>query len=150
MRGYPLLQLLLVVCLFAAAGFPVWRLTRPAVIASAPTLPPAASATPAGETLLDVRVTFSPAPAEFRLSYLGRIVLEGHGPQAEFGGTVRAALPPEGADLALEARFAAAPESPPVPAAVRVRCQFPDGHTTEKTLWGNADRPLVELVTVTP
>ncbi len=151
MRGYPLLQLLLVVCLFAAAGFPVWRLTRPApVSASTPTPTPAASATSSvAETPLDVQVTFSTAPADFHLSYLGNTVLEGHGPQAEFSGTVRVALPPEGADLALEARFPAATAGTP-PAAVRVRCQFPDGHATEQTLWGDTGKPLVDLVTVTP
>ena len=146
MRGYPLLQLLLIVCLFAAAGFPVWRLTR-AANAPAPTPTAAAAPTPtASETLLDVRITFAPAPTDFRLSYLGNTVLTGRGPQAEFAGTVRVALPPEGADLAVEAHFPPAAQ----PAAVRVRWQFPDGHTTEKTFWGNADSPLVELVTVAP
>ena len=145
MRGHPLLQLLLICCLFAAAGFPVWRLTRPAS-AAAPTPPPAATAAPAGETPLGVRVTFAPAPTDFRLSYLGKAVLEGRGPQAEFQGTWRAALPPEGADLAVEARFPAGAG----PAAVRVQCRFPDGHATERTVWADAGQPLVELVTVTP
>ena len=145
MRGYPLLQLFLVIGLFAAAGFPVWRVTRPAAVAAVAATPPAATA----ETPLDVRVTFAPAPADFRLSYLGKVVLEGRGPQAEFQGTVRATVPPEGADLALEARFPAATGATG-PAAVRVRCQFPDGHATEKTLWSDAGQPLVELVTVTP
>ena len=145
MRGYPLLQLFLVVGLFAAAGFPVWRVTRPAAVpetAAATPTPPAATA----ETLLDVHVTFAPAPADFRLSYLGKAVLEGRGPQAEFQGMVRATVPPEGADLALEAHF----PTTTTPAAVRVRCQFPDGHATEKTLWADAGQPLVDLVTVTP
>ena len=155
MRGYPLLQLLLVVCLFAAAGFPVWRSTRPA---AAPVLPaPSATPTPAasGETTLVVSLAFAPAPSEFRLICLDQTLFEGHGPQAEFQGTARVALPPEGTDFALEAHFtgalsAAATTPPPSPVAVRVRCQFPDGHTMEKTIWSEDDRPLVELITVTP
>ena len=147
MRGYPLLQLFLVIGLFAAAGLPVWRVTRPAVAA------PVAAATPppviTAETPLDVRVTFAPAPTEFRLSYLGQTALAGRGPQAEFQGTVRVTVPPEGTDLALEAHFPAIPGAT-LPAAVRVRCQFPDGHATEKTLWSDTDHPLVDLVTVTP
>ena len=148
MRGYPLLQLFLVIGLFAAAGFPVWRVTRPPAVPAAvatPT-PPAATA----ETPLDVHVTFAPAPADFRLSYLGKVVLEGRGPQAEFQGTVRATVPPEGVDLALEAHFPATAPGAAGPAAARVRCQFPDGHATEKTLWSNGGEPLVDLVTVTP
>lgn len=145
MRGHPLLQLILVACLFAAAGFPVWRLTRAAAVPALTS--PTASSTPAAETPLDVHVTFAPAPEDFRLSYLGKAVLEGRGPQTDFQGTWRAALPPEGADLALEARFPAAATGP---AAVRVQCRFPDGHSTERTVWADAGQPLVELVTVTP
>lgn len=149
MRGYPLLQLILVACLFVAAGFPVWRLTRSAA-ATAPT-PPPVTATPSAETPLDIRVTFAPTPDDFRLTYLGKVVLAGRGPQADFQGTWRAVLPPEGADLALEAHFpAAATGGTAPPAAVRVRCQFPDGHATERTLWGDTGSPLVDLVTVTP
>ena len=134
----------------------MWRLTRPAAAPVVPAPTPAAP-TPGGETALEVRVSFAPAPEEFRLSYLGNAVLAGRGPRAEFTGTWRVALPPEGADLALEARFSAPSPAPAAatpgsarPAAVRVRCRFPDGHVTERTVWADAERPLVELVTVTP
>ena len=77
-------------------------------------------------------------------------MLEGRGPQAEFQATVAVHLPPEGADLALETHFPTPAAGAALPAAVRVRCQFPDGHATEKTLWGSTDTPLVDLVTITP
>ena len=153
MRGYPLLQLLLVGCLFAAAGLPVWWLTRSAPDHALPVHAPTVvgSPTPAGETELEVRVSFAPAPADFRLTYLGRVVLEGRGPQADFQGKTSLVLPKDGVDFALEAHWpAVTPDAATTPAAARVTFRFPDGHQTERSIWSDAGGSMVELVTVTP
>ncbi len=157
MRGYPLLQLLLVGCLFAAAGLPVWRLTRSAPDDAPPAQGTVADVSPtptpvqAGETALEVRVSFAPAPTDSRLSYLGRVVLEGRGPQADFTGKTSVTLSKEGADFALEAHWpAASPDAATTPAAARVIFRFPDDHTVERTVWSDTGGSMVELVTVTP
>ncbi len=146
MRGYPLLQLLLVGCLFAAVGFPVWKVTHPAALADAPPARETSDAALPAGTTLDVRMSFAPAPAGFRLSYLGRVVLEGRGPQADFQGQTTVTLPKEGGDFALEAHWAATA----TPSAARVTFRFSDGHTVERSVWSDAGGSVVELVTVTP
>ena len=157
MRGYPLLQLLLVGCLFAAVGFPVWKVTHPAPASASATLeavnPLVPSATPpVGNSVQKVSVTFSTAPADLRLSYLGKTVLEGHGPQLDFAADASVDLPKEGADFALEVHWPA-PVADAAPAAghAAVRVVFTLGQrTVEQTLWSDAKSPMVELVTVTP
>ena len=149
MRGYPLLQLLLVGCLFAAAGLPVWKLTRSASASAPPTHEPAVagSPTPTGETALEMRISFAPAPVDFRLTSLGRVVLEGWGPQADFQGKTSVPLPKDGVDFALEAHW---PDAAAAPAAARVTFRFPDGRQTERSFWSDTGGSMVELVTVTP
>ncbi len=146
MRGYPLLQLFLVGCLFAAAGFPVWKVTHPAAAAAAPVPVAATAEAPPAETALELHASFAPAPADFRLSYLGRVVLEGRGPQAEFQGQATVTLPKDGGDFALEAHWTGTT----TPAAARVAFRFPDGHAVERSVWSDAGGSMVELLTVAP
>ena len=152
MRGYPLLQLLLVGCLFAAAGFPVWKVTHPAPAAApaagvAPT--PAAAPDAAADRVQKVLVSFSTAPADFRLSYLGKTVLEGRGPQVDFAADADLNLPKDGADFALEVHWPAPATEAVGHAAVRVAFTL-NQRTVERTVWSDAKSPLVELVTVAP
>ena len=156
MRGYPLLQLLLVGCLFAAVGFPVWKVTHPAPVAQAPAVDvaptPAASPDPAEDRVRKVMVTFSTAPADFRLSYLGKTVLEGRGPPVDFVADASVDIPKDGADFALEVHWPApvADAAPAVGhAAVRVVFKLNE-RAFEQTLWSDAKSPMVELVTVPP
>ena len=156
MRGYPLLQLLLVGCLFAAAGFPVWKVTHPAPAAqafAADAAPaPAASPDAAGDRVQKVLVGFSSAPADFRVSYLGKTVLEGRGPQVDFVADASVDIPKDGADFALEVHWPApAVDAAPAAGHAAVHVAFKlSGRTVEQTLWSDAKSPLVELVTVTP
>lgn len=144
MRGQPLVQLLLVVLAFLGLGWPVRRLTLPAR-ADDPLLA-AASEVLSGpaEIELTLSASFAPAPAEFHLAALGRDLLTGQGPQGEWTGTWKTALPAEGADLSLRAVWPAA-ESP---AAARVVVRFPDDRPpVERTFWVSRG-PMTELLTV--
>ena len=154
MRGYPLLQLLLVGCLFAAAGFPVWKVTHPAPAAAAVVPGPVADAspTPAGERVQEAGVIFSSAPADFRLSYLGKTVLEGRGPQVDFSTGANVDIPEDGADFALEVHWPT-PDAGSTPAAkhVAVGVMFRlNERRYERTVWSDGSTPLVELITVPP
>ena len=154
MRGYPLLQLLLIGCLFAAAGFPVWKVTHPAAVPQAPAASDAPAALPeaAGDRVQKVLVSFSTAPADFRLSYLGKTVLEGRGPQVDFVADASVNIPKDGADFALEVHWPApVADAGPLAGHAAVRVAFTLGQrTVEQTLWSDAEAPMVELVTVTP
>ena len=148
MRGYPLLQLLLVGCLFAAAGFPVWKLTRGPSAVSVPT-PSVVTPAPVG-TRLEIEVDFLPPVTDFRLSNLGKTVLEGHD-ASSMTGSIDIALPKEGADFVLEARWPNATNDAKIPKTVaRVRFEFPDRHIVERSFWSEPSDSLVEIVTVTP
>ena len=91
MRGFPLLQLLLTLAVFAAAGWPVWRLTRPPV-AQAAAAPVAEESSSAPVATAVVEASFAPAPTEFKVSCLGQSVLTGQGPQAQFAAPWTARL----------------------------------------------------------
>lgn len=142
MRGQPFLQLLLVVVAFVAMGWPVLRLTRPAVANVPADLPPAAEGQ--AEVGLTLTVACVPAPEEVHLQSLGRDVLVGQGPQAEWTGTWKTRLPAEGVDLALRVRW---PDAN-APAAARVVVRFPDERPPlERTFWAQ-NGGLTELVTI--
>ena len=156
MRGFPLLQVVMVAVLFALAGVPVWRLTHPRPIATA-AKEPAVAANPSASQSLTVSLHFDPAPAEFQLMSLGQPVLTGRGPAVDFSGPWDAPLTESGADIALQARWTNAPEdNHPAPAAtaanqVRVTVRFPDGRQTESTYTAPVvAASLVEIITVKP
>lgn len=151
MRGSPFLQTVLVVAAFILAAVPVWRLTRPA--ADAAVVPPVAEAAPvpgAKPVPLEVEAVLVPAPTDFQIKYLNETVIAGDGPRSRFTARWAATVPPEGADLVVQARWSAKPAGDtdaPGLGAVRVRVSFPDGRTAEKTLWG-ANGTLADVFTV--
>ena len=147
MRGAPIWQVIAVLLMFAAAGVPVRRLTAPMGMRSAASASVQGGTAPAA-TALEIRVSFAPAPTDFALRYLGETtVLSGEGPAADFTGHWTVTLPAEGVDLTLQARW---PEATPGHVAAHVTLRFPDGRETTRTFWGEAGRPMVEVVTVTP
>ena len=147
MRGYPIWQVIFVVLMFAAAGVPILRLTAPGLL-PAVVAAPVPTGADAAETTLEVSASFAPAPADFAVRYLGNaVVLSGQGPTADFTGQWKINVPPEGVDLTLQAHW---PAGTPGHVAAHVAVRFPDGRATEKTFWGDAGQPMVEVVTVTP
>ena len=150
MRGQPFLQLLLVIVAFIVAGWLVWRLTRPAAAAATSAVADAAASDAPGpaEVELTVIADFVPAPEEVHLQFLGRDLLTGRAPGGgEWTGTWKTALPAEGADLALRARWPATDNA--APGAARVVVRFPDDRPpVERTFWAPHGGSLTELVTV--
>ena len=146
------------VVVFALAGVPVWRLTRP--VAAAPAVLPdvaTPSPSPAGTAPLTLTVDaiFSPAPADFLIKNLDQVVLDGHSPLTRFENRWITTLPPEGLDLVVQAHWtngknqdAASPESSPVPSAAKITVHFPDGHQVEKSFWANTNGSLEEIFTL--
>ena len=109
MRGFPLLQTILVVLAVILAGGPVYRLTRPAVEAEVPAslATPSITATPGtaiGAEPLDVEAVFAPAPTDFQIKNLDQTVLAGRGPKARFASRWAGSVPPDGVDLVVQAR----------------------------------------------
>jgi hypothetical protein len=150
-RGYPLLQLLLIVVVFAAAGLPVWKLTRTPTEAerAAVSLANGAAAVTKDDAsvTLEVETVFAPAPEDFRLRWLDRTVLEGRGPQARFSARWTAPLPKEGLDFVLQARWPASADASAANAA-RVVVRLPDGRQVEKSFWSEGSGALTEVFTV--
>jgi hypothetical protein len=147
-RGFPLLQLLLVALVFAAAGVPVWSLTRPA--ADVATAAPQQTAAPATSTpaSLTIEATFAPAPADFQVQCEDRTVLEGHGPARQFSTHWKTILPKEGADLIVRAHWPAEADAAAGPTAARVTVRLPGGGTVEKSFWTAPGDSLAEILTV--
>ena len=144
MRGRPFVQFLLVFLAFVMLGVPVWRLTRPTALTAADLPPPPEALLRPAEVELTLTASFAPAPEEFHLQSLGHDLLTGRGPQAEWTDTWKTSLPPEGADLSLQARW----PTTDAPAAVRVVIRFPDDRPPmEKMFWASHGN-LTELVTV--
>lgn len=131
------------IVIFAVAGVPVWRLTRPAAAAAMPALAEPAAAP--SETLpLEVEADFAPAPARFEIKNLGQPVLAGSGPQARFTGRWAGAVPAEGVDLIFQAQWPASE----TPKAARLAVRFPDGRRVEKSFWAGAGGSLEEAFTL--
>ena len=144
MRGQPLVQLLLVIVAFLGVGWPVMRLTLPSKGNGPAPAPPRESLSGQAEIELTLTASFLPAPAEFHLASLGHDLLAGHGPQGEWTGTWKTALPAEGADLSLRAVWPTAE----APAAARLIVRFPDDRPpVDRTFWVSRGT-LTELVTV--
>ena len=145
------------IVVFALAGVPVWRLTRPVTAAPA-VLPDVAlpSPSPAGTApiTLTVDAIFSPAPANFQIKNLDQTVLDGHAPLTHFENRWTITLPPEGLDLIVQAHWtdgknpASASESSPGPSATKITVHFPDGHQVEKSFWADTNGSLEEIFTL--
>ncbi len=155
MRGFPFLQLVLVVLAVALAGVPVYRLTRPAVAVtpSESLATPAADATPGAATQaapLDVEAVFAPAPTDFQIKNLGQTVLAGRGPGLRFTARWAGAVPPDGADLVVQAHWPAStgPGHEAGTGAAKFTVRFPDGRTVEKSFWADANGALTDVLTL--
>ncbi len=137
MEGRPWLRILLIVLGFSLVGWPVWGVTRYASVAP-PTKP--AAITPAKP--LRVQVTFASPPASFELDYLGKPLLSGQAPDREFSGNWKVAIPKEGVEL-----FVAAKWPPGTPTtAVRLTLTRDGNPLAEQTFW--AEGSLAETMTV--
>jgi hypothetical protein len=151
-RGFPLLQLLLVAAVFVAAGIPVWSLTRPAVDLAAPAPVssgrPAAASPAAGQKTLTIEAAFAPAPADFQVQCQDQTVLEGHGPARQFSTHWKTVLPKEGVDFVVRAHWPAEADATAGPAAARVVVHLPDGTAVEKSFWTAPGESLAEIITV--
>jgi hypothetical protein len=149
-RGFPLLQLLIIAAVFAAASIPVWSLTRPAP--DAPVVAPAApSATPAAASAQSLRIeaSFAPAPTDFQIRCEDQTVLEGRGPKGQFSTQWKTGLPAEGIDLIVRASWPAETDvANAAPAAAHVVITLPNGDKLDKTFWTAPGQPLAEIVTV--
>jgi hypothetical protein len=150
-RGFPLLQMLVVAVVFALAGVPVWSLTRPAGVA-VPALVAAPSATPVAATSLPpitVTAAFAPAPADFQVQCDGQTVLAGQAPGRQFSAPYRTPLPAEGADFVVRAHWPPPGDAAPAgPAATRVIFRLPNGGQVDKTFWTAPGDSLAEIITV--
>lgn len=129
------------IVVFAVAGVPVWRLTRPAAAATAQAHPAAA---PLQALPLQVEADFAPAPDRFTIKNLDQPVLAGGGPQSRFAGRWAGAVPAEGVDLILQAHWPASE----TPKAARVVVRFPDGRRVEKSFWTSGDGSIEEAFTL--
>jgi hypothetical protein len=150
-RGFPLLQMLVVAVVFALAGVPVWSLTRSSGLA-APARAEIPSATPAPASSLQpitITAAIAPAPADFQVQCDGHTVLAGHAPASQFSAFYQTPLPPEGADFVVRARWPAPGEAAPAgPAAARVIFRLPNGAQVDKTFWTAPGDSLAEIITV--
>lgn len=137
MEGRPWLRILLIVVGFSLVGWPVWGVTHHA---SAPA--PAKPSSEAPAEPLRVRVTFASPPASFELDYLGKPLLSGRAPDREFSGEWKVAIPKEGVELFMGAKW------PPGTPATAVRLTLTRGGNplAEQTFW--ADGSLAETMTV--
>ena len=148
-RGFPLLQVIVVAVLFLAAGWPVWELTQPApasarLVTDASAAQPTAIAAP--NVPLALEASFAPAPASFQVRCLDQTVFEGRGPASRFSTQWKATVPKEGIDLVLRASWPA--ESGPGPTAARLVVQLPDGTKVDKSFWSAPGEALAQVVTV--
>lgn len=136
MEGRPWLRILLVLIGFSLLGIPVWSLTR-----GKPEIKVAEKA-PATAGAFRVSLTFAEAPADFTVSYLGKPLFSGHGPEREFSGDWQVGIPKEGADLLLTANWTdGAPQT-----AVRVVVTQGNDTFADQTVWGQGN--IVDTVTV--
>ena len=153
MRGFPFLQTILVVLAVILAGVPVYRLTRPAVAVGAPasldtpsiTAPPGATT---GAEPLEVEAVFAPAPTDFQIKNLDQTVLAGRGPKARFTTRWAGSVPPDGADLVVQAHWPASTvaDAGQGPAAAKLTVRFPDGQQVEKSFWADAHGTVTDVL----
>ena len=137
MEGRPWLRILLIVLGFVLVGWPVWSVTRYTSVPS-----PVKPASDASAKPVRVQVTFASPPASFELDYLGNPLLSGQAPDREFCGDWKVAIPKEGVELLVAAKW---PPGTPT-TAVRLTLTRNGNPLAEQTFW--ADGSLTETMTV--
>ena len=131
MRGNPLLRALAAFLCIAAAGFPLWRLTH----LTAGGAQPVRAVDDAPQREVVIALSFTSAPASFRVRHLGREIWAEAAPGLEIGKTLAIPYPKDGVDLHFEVKF---PDAAPL-AALRVRLTDPAGEVHERSAWGRGE-----------
>ena len=127
MRGSPLLRTILVLIVLILAAVPVWKLTRPAIVAVV-----AEDSTPASKAGVRIGLTFANAPLDFQLLHLGKVIWEGKSPGATASKDFEMEFPKEGIDLEIKAGW---PSGTTI-SAVRVTVTVGNGTALERSAWG--------------
>ena len=135
MKGSPLLRAALAFLLIAAAGIPLWRLTRAGAAVQAPTIAAARRVT------LPIDLTFSHPPTRVAILHLGQTIFSQESPGGEIAPALELEYPPEGVDL----QFAVNWPADAARAALRVRLTDPQGEEHERTVWGRGE--MLETLT---
>jgi hypothetical protein len=130
MRGSPLIRALIALLILLALGFPLHRMLQATAVPEPGTT---AAATPAPEQAAKVQlqVSFTTPPAEFRLLSLGELVWKATAPGQSIDHEITLAFPKEGVDLQCEADWPAGTR-----AAAQVKLTDPAGADHTKYLWG--------------
>jgi hypothetical protein len=139
MRGRPWIRIALVCLGVILMGIPVYRLTSSHVYRE-----PVSQVNPTIAKILTITLTFAHPPESFEVSYLGKQVFTGNGPQTEFTESWTVALPPAGADLLLKVKW---PDKTPQ-TAVEMKVEENGDALKDQTFWGTAT--LTEIETVMP
>lgn len=125
MRGSPLIQTLAITLLLAAAGFPVWSLTREKPHAAQPA---PGAAKPAGRSIALEITSSAPAAVEIRLA--GMLVASSSEPATR--QEYHFSAPAGTADLVLTARW----ENSGSPNAIRLNARQEGDSVADATFWG--------------
>jgi hypothetical protein len=131
MRGSPILRAVLVFVALLALAPMLWRLTQPADARNAAQPP---METPAKNSAVEARLTFSTPAMRAVIQHLGREVWSKAAPAGEESFTCEIPWPREGVELHAIVEW---PEGTRA-AAMRVRLTSPDGTEHDRSLWGDA------------
>lgn len=131
MRGVPIVRLLFVVALFSMAAWPVIYLTseRKAPPEKAPDTAPIPEETQ--RTSVHLLFTSARPLKQLSVTVLGESVGQWKNPGTECEVTLEIVLPPEGADVAIEAEW-----DEPQNNALRIRAEVDYQILLDRTLWG--------------
>jgi hypothetical protein len=127
MRGSPLLRTFVVLFILILAAFPIWKLTHKAERVAV-----AEQEVSGAKRSVRVELAFAPAPAEFQLLHLGKIIWEAKSPGETAEKEFEMEFPKEGIDLEIKSAWASGASN----GAVRVSVTPGDAGTIEKTAWG--------------
>jgi hypothetical protein len=128
MRGSPLVRALIAFFIIGLMGWPLWRLTRPEVIAA--TVQKAA--TSAVKKAINLHLTFTNVPKSFVIRNVGQEIWKGAAPEVDMEQEVTTDYPDEGVDLQIHVEW---PEDGPL-SAMRIQLTDPAGDKHEKSIWG--------------
>jgi hypothetical protein len=121
---------LIALLILLALGFPLHRMLQ-ATAAPAPVKTVVATPAPDEMAKVQLQVSFTTAPTEFRVLSLGELVWKATAPGQTVEHELTLAFPKEGIDLQCEADWPAGTR-----AAAQVKLTDPDGADHTKYLWG--------------